>query len=274
MPFTRVQDIRIYHEVRGDGEPLLMIAGYADHAGHWFRQMPALSRRYRAITFDNRGAGRSDKPDVPYTMQMLADDAAGLLHTLGIDAAHIYGVSMGGMIAQEFALSHPEMTASLVLGCTSCGGAHLVMPDAEVLRVLMDEDRMTSLTPAEAAREMFTYTCSEQFNRANPGVVEQYVATTAAHPAPLHGLKRQIEAIMTHDTHDRLPHLAAPTLVIAGTGDRLMPPANAELLASRMPDAELILLEGVGHGFWYEAVDEANEAIRGFIDRHPISGRR
>lgn len=268
MPIAKLQDIGLYYESHGRGEPFVLIAGYADHSGHWFRQIPGLARHCRTIAFDNRGTGRSDKPDVSYTMQMLAGDVAGLLQTLSINAAHIYGVSMGGMVAQEFALRYPERTVGLVLGCTACGGSHTVMPHGEVLALLTDHERVNRLTPEQAAREMFSFSCSPAFIRNNPQVAEKYVATTVEHPTPAYVLRRQMEAILAHDAYDRLPHIAAPTLVVCGSADRLMPAANSKLLASRIPHAQLVTLEGVGHGFCYEAPDEANNAIVDFLNHH------
>ena len=266
MPIATLQDVGLYYEVHGRGDPLVMITGYADHAGQWFGQLPGLARHFRAIAFDNRGAGRSDKPDVPYTMEMLAGDVAGLLDTLSIDSAHIYGVSMGGMVAQEFALRYPKSTLGLVLGGTTCGGAYTVMPDEEVIALLSDNERLTRLTPEEAAREMFSFSCSPSFIEHNPQVADEYVARAVEYPMTPYALRRQMEAILGHDTYDRLPDIEAPTLVICGSADRLMPAANSGLLASRIPGARLVVLEGVGHGFCYEAPVEANEAIVDFLD--------
>lgn len=266
MPIATLQEIGLYYEIHGSGEPLVMITGYADHSGQWFRQLPGLARHCRAIAFDNRGAGRSDKPDVPYTMQMLAGDVAGLLEALSIDSAHIYGASMGGMVAQEFALQYPKMTLGLVLGGTTCGGAYTVMPDDEVMALLADNERLERLTAEEAAREMFSFSCSPAFVRKNPQVTDEYVARAVEYPMPPYALRRQMQAILGHDTYDRLPDIAAPTLVICGGADRLMPAENSELLASRIPDVQLLVLEGVGHGFCYEAPDEANKAIVDFLN--------
>ena len=271
MPALSTGDISIYYESHGQGEPLVMINGYGDNTGHWFRQIDGLAREYRVVPFDNRGAGRSDKPDVPYTMQMLAQDVSGLLEALETDAAHIYGVSMGGMIAQEFALRYPRKVTSLILGCSTCGGSHMIMPDAEVMALLLDEERPKRLAPEDAAREMFSFTCTQEFLDNNPDVVEQYIARTVEYVTPVYSLKRQAEAIMAHDTHDRLPQIKAPTLVIAGSADRLVPVENSRVLASTIPGAQLVILENVGHGFFYEAADEANRVILDFLRRHPGS---
>ena len=268
MPVINVGDVNIYYETQGEGEALVMINGYADHSGHWFAQLPGLASEYRVITFDNRGSGRSDKPDIPYTMQMFAGDIRGLLDALSISAAHVYGVSMGGMIAQEFALSYPEKVKTLILGCTTCGGIHQIMPSDEVLAFLLDEERVNRLTPEQMAREMFDYTCTKEFIKNNPGIVEKYIATTVEYAAPQYSLKRQAEAMLSHDTYDRLPQIKIPTLVIAGGDDRLVPNENSRLLASRIPGAELVILENVGHGFFYQAAQQANKIIIDLIKRH------
>ena len=268
MATVKVGDISIYYEIHGQGEALVLIMGYGGNSEGWFHQIPGLSREYRVVAFDNRGTGRSDKPDVPYTMQMLAQDIAGLIEALDINAAHIYGVSMGGMIAQEFALRYPERVISLILGCTNCGGSNSIMPDEEAMTLLFDIERMTRLTPEEAARETLPFLCSQEFIDNNPDIVDQYIAKSLEYIIPLHGFIRQAEAIMTHDTYDRLLQIKAPTLVISGTADRLVPLENSRLLASRIPNAELVLLENVGHGFFIEALEEANKAILDFLGRH------
>jgi len=268
MPTVKVGDINIYYEIHGEGEALVLIQGFGGSSGQWYREIPGLSREYRVVAFDNRGTGRSDKPDIPYTMEMMAQDIAGLLEAIGIDAAHIYGASMGGMIAQEFALRYPERVISLVLGCTLCGGTHAIMPDGEVMTVLFDMERMKRLTPEEGARELLPFLCSQEFIDNNPDIVEQWIAKAVEYVTPLHGYQRQAEAMMFHDTYDRLPQIKAPTLVISGTADRLVPFENSRVLASRIPSAELVFLENVGHGF-FGAEEELNKAVLDFLRRHP-----
>jgi len=271
MPAVKVGDVSIYYEVHGEGEPLLLIMGYGHNSGHWFSQIPGLSQEYGVIAFDNRGTGRSDKPDIPYTIEMMARDAAGLLEALGIDAAHIYGVSMGGMIAQEFALRYPDKVIGLILGCTNCGGRNSIMPDAEAMELLFDTERMKRLTPEQGARETLPFLCNQEFIDNNPDIAEQYIAKTVAYVTPLHGYIRQAGAIMKHDTYERLPQIKAPTLVIAGAADRLVPVENSRILASRIPNAELVILENMGHFFSMEALEEANKAILDFLGRHHCS---
>ena len=268
MPTVKVGDVSIYYEVHGEGEPLLLIMGYGHNSGHWFSQIPGLSHEYGVIAFDNRGTGRSVKPDIPYTVQMLAEDMSGLLEALGIDAAHIYGVSMGGMIAQEFALRYPDKMIGLILGCTTCGGRNSIMPDAEAMGLLFDTERMKRLTPEEGARETLPFLCNQEFIDNNPDIAERYIAKTVEYVTPLRGFMRQAEAITAHDTYNRLPQIKAPTLVIAGTADRLVPVENSRILASRIPNAELVILENMGHFFFMEALEEANKAILDFLGHH------
>ena len=274
MPTVKVSDISIYYETCGEGEPLLLIMGYGGNCRWWASQIPALSQDYQAIAFDNRGAGRSDKPDVPYTIEMMAGDTVGLLGALDIDAAHIYGVSMGGMIAQEFALRYPDKVISLILGCTTPGGRNSILADAETLAFLFDTERRKRLTPEEDARETLPYLFTQEFIDKNPRLMEAIVASTLEYGAtPLHGYQRQGEAIMGFNAYDRLTEIKAPTLVIAGTADRLIPVENSRILASGIHNAELVILENVGHGFFTEAFEEANKAILDFLGRHRRSGQ-
>ncbi len=151
MPTAKVGDINIYYESHGDGEALLLIMGYGQYSAHWATLIPPLSQEYRVISFDNRGTGRSDKPDIPYTMKMMADDAKGLLDAIGIDSAHVFGISMGGMIAQELALNYPDKVISLILGCTLCGGTKAILPTPEALAFLLSPE-MAKLPVEERAR--------------------------------------------------------------------------------------------------------------------------
>ena len=269
MPTVTVSDISIYYETHGEGEPLLLVMGYGGNCRWWNTQIPSLSQEYRVVAFDNRGAGRSDKPDVPYTIEMMAADTAGLLEALAIDAAHIYGVSMGGMIAQELTLRHPDKVISLILGCTTPGGPNSILADAETLTFLFDTERRKRLTQEEDARETLPYLFTQEFMDKNPELMDAVVASMLEYDVtPIHGYQRQGEAIMRFNAYDRLTEIKAPTLVIAGTADRLIPVENSRLLASRIPDAELVILEDVGHGFFTEALEEASKAVLAFLGRH------
>jgi len=268
MPKVRVGDINIYYEIHGKGEVLVLIMGYTADTAWWFRELPVFSQGYRVVAFDNRGSGQSDKPDVPYTMEMMAGDLAGLLEIIGINKAHIFGVSMGGMIAQHFALRYPERVSSLILGCTTCGGPHSIRSDAQAMTALADFEHMKKLTRVEIVRETIPFLVSQEFIDKNPGLIQEMMAKMMEHPAPLHGAIRQAYAIWEHDTYERLPEIRVPTLVIAGDADRLIPVENSRILASRIRGAELVILKNAGHSFVTEAAQEANHAVLDFLKQH------
>lgn len=268
MPAAKVGDVNIYYEAHGKGEALVLIMGYGGSSAWWFWQVPVFSRQFRVIAFDNRGTGQSDKPDMPYTMEMMAADVAGLLESIGVGAAHIFGVSMGGMIAQHFALHYPEKVISLVLGCTMCGGPHSIIPDTEAMSALFDMERLQSLTPEEMMRDLLPFLFSQEFIDSNRVFFDQFIAKTTEYVTPLHSYVSQAAAIGEHDTYERLPEIKVPTLVIAGDADRLIPVENSRLLASRIPKTELVILKNMGHGFWVEAEAEANKVVLDFLRRH------
>lgn len=267
MPTVSVGDINLHYETEGEGDPLVLIPGFAtDGMTCFFRQIPGLAENYRVFAIDNRGTGLSDKPDMPYSMDMMAKDTAGLLDSLGISRAHVYGVSMGGMIAQHFALCYPEMTATLVLACTHCGGRHAIRPDQAVLDALLD----TKGTPEERAMRLLPFLFSQEFISNKMDVIQQFGLLYFKNYPPPHVFKRQGDA-GPHDTYDRLPEIAAPTLVIAGTEDRIFAVENSRILASRIPGAELVTLDGVGHDLPVEAPEALNRAIHDFLKQHPMA---
>ena len=271
MPFRKVGDIKIYYEVHGDGEPLVMISGCGTDLSAWANQVPALSLKYHVITFDNRGTGRSDKPDVPYTMQTMAADVAGLLDSIGIGAAHILGYSMGGVIAQEFALTYPERTLTLILSCASpAGSPDVILPEPQIMALMFDPETITRLTPLEWSGKLLGCMCSQEFLDRHPHLVNEVMAMQSEHPTPPHCITRQVEAMLTAHTYDRLPKIKAPTLVIGGTADRITPCDNLRLLASKIPNSELVILENLGHGMFIEGADETNRVILRFLKRHSM----
>ncbi len=270
MPAVKVNDINIYYETYGDGEPLILVMGLGGSLEWWFLQVPALSGHYRVVAFDNRGSGRSDKPDIPYTMEMMAKDMAGLMDALGIASAHIFGISMGGMIAQHFALLYPQRVVTLILGATTVGGTHSVPPDAESMKVLFDLERMQSLPPEERFRETLPFIFSQDFIHKSQPVIQQLAVRMSQHITPPHGYMRQAQAIMGHDTYDRLPGIKVPVLVIAAEEDRMVPVENSRIIASRIPDAELVVFEKAGHGFNIELADEVNRTVLDFLRRHRV----
>jgi 3-oxoadipate enol-lactonase len=269
VPYAKVNGINIYYEVQGEGEPLVLVPGLGSDATRWYRNLPGLAKEFRVIAFDNRGAGRTDKPDEPYSMTMFADDIAGLLDTLGVEKTHLFGVSMGGMIALNFGILHGDRLISLIPGCTRPGGVHSV-PDAEGAPALNPAlvDRMSA---EERNRNLLPQIWSAAFIRDNPDTVEEYVKATSRYPVDPAGYRRQMTAADAHDVYERLAEITVPTLVIHGENDRLIPAANAAIIAERIPGAELVILEGLGHGFYSERPEKVNGILIEFMKRQRLS---
>lgn len=264
--YANVGDIKIYYEIRGEGPPIIMIMGLSANKDWWPPQLvDKLSEKYRLILFDNRGAGRSDKPDIPYTMKMFANDTIGLMNVLEIKRAHIFGVSMGGMIAQEIAINYPNRVEKLILGCTTCGGPKGIMPSQEVLQ-MMTKAR-GEMPPEEYARKyvvplLFTKETVEK----RPEIIETFVKSYSIAPIPDFAYRRQLEAVIRHDTYDRLNKIKAHTLILHGKKDILVPPENADVLAEAIPNSKLVIFDNVGHAFIAEALDETCKAILEFLE--------
>jgi pimeloyl-ACP methyl ester carboxylesterase len=270
MPKVQVADIGIYYETYGEGEPLILIMGLGGGSSLWWQQVESFSAEYQVVVYDSRGVGRSDKPDAPYSMAMLVGDVAGLMDRLGIVAAHVYGVSMGGMVAQELTFSRPGLVSTLMLGATSCGGPHAVMPTPETMQKLLG---IMSLPQDEAVRVSTSVTFSASFIERHPEKIREWLIKGAESlPSPT-GFRGQAEAVAGFDTYDRLTRIAVPTLIMAGTADQLIPAENSRILASRIPNAQLILFEGAGHGYLWESKAEANRAVHDFLRQHPIQGQ-
>src|SRR4051794_40882504 len=260
MPHASVAGRSVHYIRRGEGEPLLLIMGLAGHHLHWGEPfLEALERHFDVIALDNRGMGHSQRADEPFTLVDLADDAVGLLDELGIETAHVMGISMGGMIAQEVALRHPERVRTLTLGCTMAGGAISTPTSPEVF------ERLTAVLASgdfdKVMETMWALNVSGAFaeNREAYGRLGD-IARELPSPIPVQML--QIQAIQGHDTGDRLPEISVPTLVIHGTEDQMLPYQNAEPIAKRIPGARLEILDDVGHLFFWELPEESAQMVR------------
>ena len=193
MPHLKSNGINLYYEEHGSGEPLILIMGFTVSSIGWHWNVPSFAQDFRTIVFDNRGVGQSDKPDIPYSMPMFADDTAGLLDGLGIDQAHVFGISMGGMIAQEFALRHPQRVKTLILGCTNCGGPHtLPSKDPEVLNML---GNIETFDVQQAALAMTKVAVTPWFMQKHMDMLLQMNQMSMQHPTPQYGMVRQMQAI-------------------------------------------------------------------------------
>lgn len=262
MPKTQVGDIRIHYQVAGKGTPLVMIMGWGGDHTVWGFQLPAFSREFRCVVFDNRGSGQTDQPDIRYTIRMMADDTVGLMDALGIDWAHILGVSMGGMIAQEIALNYPNRVRSLQLHCT------LARPDAYLAAVTsMLLRAKTTFAWEEFVRAFLTWMLTPKTYLERPEFVEMLVKASVENPYPasVTGLTRQTEACLAHNTLDRLHQIQCPTLITVGTEDIFVPLRFSRLLHERITGSELVVIPESGHGHFWEQPATFNDACLHFL---------
>jgi 3-oxoadipate enol-lactonase len=255
----------LHWESTGSGAPVLMIMGLGLSGGAWWRTVPVLSRHLRVITYDNRGVGRSRSLVHSYTTEAMADDAVTVLDAAGLERAHVYGFSLGGMVAQQLALRHPARVRSLVLGATHAGGPRAVPPDADVL----DFFRRRPAMPAEdAARASVPFNYGERCRREHADRIAEDIRRRLAHPFPEEAYRAQLWAAALHNCQPRLGRIEAPTLVVHGRHDRMIPVANAEILAAGIPGAQLRILEDAGHLY---PTDEpgVDAAIAEFLESAP-----
>src|SRR3954447_21656846 len=250
---------------RGEGEALLLIQGMSGNHLSWGEPFLAdLERDFDVVAYDHRGVGRSSAVTDPFSITELADEAAALIDALGWDSAHVVGISMGGMIAQELALRHPLRIRTLTLGCTYCGGKGSALASSQVTAKLAEA--MMSGDPDRAIATAYEVNVSPGYGAEKSAYTTFYEMATAL-PTPVPVIMLQMQAIQAHDTLDRLEQISAPTLVIHGTADEMLPYSNAVLIAARIPNAQLETLEDVGHMFWWEQPERSAEAIRALVER-------
>jgi 3-oxoadipate enol-lactonase len=270
MPTVTRDGVQLYYERHGDsGDPLLCIMGLGGTLDFWEFQTPILARTHRVVVFDNRGAGRSDKPAGPYTIATLADDAVAVLDACGFARAHVLGLSMGGMIAQQLAIAHPDRVGALILAAT------YARPDQQV-RATVSASPLNAggaIDPKLVFKVMTAAILSPEFIarelpwlRALRDRVLPYLT--------IEGFLAQAAATLAHDASAELARITAPTLVMMPTADRLVPPASSEELARLIPGATLQRFENGAHGFNVEQVDKFNSAVLDFLQRHPLDDAR
>jgi len=276
MATANVGDVQLYYEEHGSGDPLLLIMGLAADSQAWMFQVPEFSRRYRTVVFDNRGVGRSSKPPGPYTVAQMAEDAAGLLDVLDIERAHVVGVSMGGMIAQELVLRHPQRVRGLVLACTypEPDAAVEAMRESSIAQLggALAADGALKLDPAALDPMMlFQHLMPKVFTvdylqRELPTLIQLFAGALQWGFSP-EAILAQVQATMSHRCADRLEQIKAPTLVITGDADLMISPRNSEIIASKIPAAKLVMIPGGSHAFNFETPDVFNRHVLEFLDQ-------
>ena len=249
--------MKIAWEERGSGPALLLVQGLGYARWSWEPILPGFAARFRVLCFDNRGIGDSDKPPGPYTAQEMAADALQVLDEAGVERAHVLGASLGGMIAQEVAVTAPERVDKLVLCCTTPGGAATVpMPEATV-RLFAEAP---SLAPDVALRRFVVNALGESPPAA---LVEELHRRRLEHPPDPAGWQAQAAAGTTYP--GPAGEIAAPTLIVTGTADNVVDPANADVLAGRISGSRVVRLEGAGHLFFWERPGEVVRIVTEFL---------
>jgi 3-oxoadipate enol-lactonase len=244
---------------RGAGEPLLLVMGMAGHQGLWREDfLDRLAADFDVVTYDHRGIGASSDSGDAFTIGDLADDATALLDGLEWDSANVFGISMGGMVAQELALTHPDRVRRLVLGCTYCGGAGSSLNAQGPMKMMA---AMNTGVAEDAVRAGFLANLSPAWVADDDHWTDfSRIALSERVPVPV--VMRQAQAVFGHNTAARLPGLTTPTLVIAGTADDMLLYSNSTLITSLLPNGSLLSFDDVGHLFWWERPEETADAIR------------
>lgn len=264
MPKVKVNGINMYYEVSGKGMPLVMIQGLAGNHQAWFLQTPVFRKYYRVVIFDNRGIGKTDQSSKPYTIRTMAEDVIGLMDYLAIDKAHILGLSLGGLVAQEIAISYPERVIKLILGSTFAGIE--INDNPEMIKALGVSEVTTDVdVKSTDFRKLMSFMVSSAFNRRLFRMVQLPLSKLGMRSINASGYLMQMAAITGYTTLDRLHQINAPTLVITGTGDRLVPPGMSDLISSMIPNARLVKVKGGSHAFFMEMRGRFNKEVLNFL---------
>jgi pimeloyl-ACP methyl ester carboxylesterase len=266
MPKALVNGINIYYQVHGSGEPLVLIQGFGgDHTG-WFFQTRAFKKHFQVVIFDNRGIGRTDPSPAPYTIRTMADDTVGLMDFLGIDKAHILGMSLGGMVAQEIALDYPDRVRRLLLICTTPGQEEVSRVSPKLLEAFGVKDGTTQrdLGSVDFLQTATTVTALA-FNKRLYRMILVPLTKLYVKRVGIAGYLGQAEAVAGHSTRDRLHLIRVPTLVMTGTEDRIVSPSSSDEIARIIPHARLVKVEGGSHAFFIEMRGRFNREVLDFL---------
>lgn len=268
MPIINSNGIRIAYDINGTGHPLVFITGVGYGKWFWHKVVPGLAEKFQVITFDNRGAGDSDKPDGPYTVPMMAADTAGLLDALNITDAYVMGHSLGGYIAQELVITRPDLIGKLILASTNFGGTKVIPITPEGMKVLTDR----SGDPIELVKRGIAIACAPGFADRQPQVAQELLQyRRSANPVPPAQYAAQVAAgagtmAYTDEQVDaRMKAVKVPTLLLFGEFDNVVPPGNADLMAQKIAGAKIKIIPNTGHIFPIEDPKATTEAIAAFL---------
>lgn len=264
MPIFKHDDVDTFYLKEGEGEPLVLVTGFGTKYTSWNYQIPFFQEKMMVITLDNRGVGKSSRPDYPYSMDMFCNDIKALLEHLNVkEKVHFCGISMGGMIAQNFALKYPSLVKTLILCATT---------EYVEVKPLLDQIKlMKQLTPEQAFKIRQGLLFSRQFRKeimANKELYDMMLADYLEDPAEVENYVSQAAAISDHDTREIVQNIEIPTLIMVGTKDILLPSMLSESLHEKIPNSRLEIFKGAGHGFIVEVADKVNQILWNFISEH------
>jgi len=270
MPKAKVNEVNIDYAVHGRGEPLVLIQGFGGPRSGWIFQTRAFGKYYRVITFDNRGVGKSDKPSEPCTVRTMADDTIGLMDYLNIDRAHILGISLGSLIAQEVAINYPERVRKLILVAAIAVGEGMREVTEGMRRALgleegYSEEEARNVMNNIDVMKYFTRVTALSFNKRLYRVFIVPLSKKQAKRVGYKGLMGQIQASSSCETLDKLHTIEAPTLVLVGAEDRVIPPHSSDVIASRIPHARLVKVDGGSHVLFLEMRGRFNKEVLNFL---------
>lgn len=262
MSYANIDGLRLHYELQGEGRTLVMLHGLQGDASDFIGIVRGLRDSYRILTFDQRGSGHSDKPGGEYSTALLADDTAALLEYLSIPKAHVWGVSMGGQLAQQLALRHPQRVDRLILGCTTPGGKESRPADHELMAASYSIDNLSARERTlRQAKTGFT----AQWLAEHPEVIDSMISRRKERPIDSTALESRRKAFYAHDCHADVPRIAAPTLVLTGDQDSVIPMENSRLLSELIPRARLEILRPAGHKFWIEQEQRVLPIVEAFL---------
>lgn len=267
MPKIESNGIELYFEIRGSGQPLLLITGLGYGSWFWHKLTAELEEHFQIILFDNRGSGQSGQPEGPYTVPMMAADTAGLLDGLGVEESAVMGHSLGGFIAQELVVSRPHLVNKLILAGTNHGGMNVIPISMEAMEVLTNREG----DPLELVKRGIEIACAPGFMDRNPEVVQELIDYRFTKPVPAPQYQAQVlagagTAAYTDDqVKERMASIRVPALILSGEFDRVVPPGNAGLMADKIANSQVVKISNTGHIFPIENPRETARVIKSFL---------